>query len=233
MARTAELIDSLAADGSAVRPIGRPFKRALAWLAAAAAVIAAMTAIMGIRPDLADELADPMFCVERAAALLTGVSAAIAAFRVSVPGRSLHWLWLPVPFAAVWIGGMGYGCVEDWALEGEAGLRLGRSYECLAAIMATSLPLGVMLLVMVRHAARVRRIPTAIAGGLALAATAEAGLTLYHQTDATLLDILIHLLGIAVVVGVSISASSRLFRLVDVYRSRLAQFRREVLGSQP
>ena len=177
-----------------------------------------MTGLLGVRPDLLQLLDDPMFDLGRAAALSTGIAAAIATFRVSVPGRSLAWLWLPMPFALIWVATMGYGCLLDWFVEGENGLRFGHSYECFVAILATSVPLGVLLLFMVRHAARVRRIPTAIAGGLALAAIAEAGLTLYHHADATLMDILVHLVTIALVVTVSIAGSGRLFRSVDPLR---------------
>jgi hypothetical protein len=215
---TAELIDDLATDAEAVGSIAPPTRRTLLWLTAAALLIAALAGIFGLRPDLAQLLHDPMFDVGRSAALLTGIAAAIATFRVSVPGRSLAWLWLPMPFAPVWVGTMGYGCLLDWSMEGENGLQLGHSYECFIAILATSLPLGALLLFMVRHAARVSRIPTAIAGGIALAALTEAGLTLYHHVDATSMDILVHLAAIAIVVAVSIAGSARWFHAVDLFR---------------
>lgn len=220
MIPTGELIDSLAAGVEPVRPIASPSLQTMLWLATAALVIAAMTTVMGIRADLLELLSDPIFDLGRIAALLTGITAAIAAFRVSVPGRALAWLWLPMPFLIVWVNTMGYGCLSDWLVEGENGLRLGHSYECFCAILVTSLPLGALLLVMLRHAARVRRIPTAIVGGIALAAIAEAGLTLYHHADATLMDILVHLAGISVVVGGSIAGSGRFFRTVDRLRGR-------------
>lgn len=220
MAGTAHLIDSLTGRVEPVAPIGSPGRRTILWLLSACALVAGVTWVMGPRNDLAQLFADRVFVLGRAAALLTGVTAAIAAFRVSVPGRSLAWLWLPMPFLVLWIGTMGYGCISDWAIEGESGLRLGRSYECLAAILGTSLPLGALLLLMVRHAARVRRIPTAIAGGIALAAIAEAGLTLYHDTDASMMDLLVHLVGVSIVVGVVVSTSKGLFRRVDPLRSQ-------------
>src|SRR5271156_1632198 len=222
MPNSAALIDALATDLQPVTQIASPSRRTVVWLAAAALLIAGITSVMGFRPDLLELLSNPIFDLGRMAALLTGATAAIATFRVSMPGRSLAWLWLPMPFVVIWVGSMGYGCIADWVVEGENGLQLGHSYECLGAILVTSVPLGALLLVMVRHAARVRRVPTAIAGGIALAAIAEAGLTLYHHADATLMDILVHLLGISVVVGVSIAGSGRFFPIVDLLRGRSA-----------
>jgi hypothetical protein len=219
MAGTAQLIESLTARIEPVTPIASPGRRTVVWLLAAAVVIAGTTWVMGVRDDLAQEFSDCAFVLGCAAAVLTGLTAATAAFRVSVPGRSVAWLWLPMPFLVVWVGTMGYGCISDWIVEGENGLRLGRSYECLAAILVTSLPLGLLLLLMVRHAARVRRVPTAIAGGIALAAIAEAGLKLYHDAEATVMDLLIHLLGMSIVIAISIAASRGLFRRVDPLQS--------------
>jgi hypothetical protein len=113
---------------------------------------------------------------------------------------------LPLPFAAVWLGAMGEGCLVDWLAEGQRGLRIGHSADCFVAIVVTSVPLGALLFAMVRHAGPVRPVATALAGGLALAAVAEAGLTLYHDVAATVMDLLIHL--VAVVVVVALAASS-------------------------
>src|SRR5207244_481484 len=122
---------------------------------------------------------DPMFTLGRTAALMTAITGAVAAFELSVPDRSGRWLWLPAPFALLWLGTMGYGCIADWLVQDGAGVHLGHSGECFKAILTTSLPLGALLFLMVRHAAPVRPVATALVGGLALAAAAEGGLTLY------------------------------------------------------
>ena len=214
MASTDDLIDRLAAEARPVRPLARPTVRALAWLALAALLVGVIASIAGIRPGLAQAFGDPRFAIGRGAALATAITAAIASFQLSVPDRSARWLWLPLPFALLWLGAMGVGCIDDWLVEGPSGLRLGHSADCFVAIMITSVPLGALLLVMVRHAGPVRPVATALAAGLALAAVGEGGLTLYHDVNASLMDLLIHLAAVAVVIALALSGGRALFRAV-------------------
>ncbi|MEJ0067406.1 MAG: NrsF family protein [Pseudomonadota bacterium] len=160
------------------------------------------------------EFRDPVFALGRAGALATAIAAALATFELSLPDRSPRWLALPMPFAALWLGTMGYGCIADWLEVGPAGLQLGHSAGCFKTILLTSLPLAAVLFVMVRHAGTVRPIATALAGGLALSAVAEGGMTLYHDVDATLMDVLIHLAAVAVVIGLSTAGARTVFRLL-------------------
>jgi hypothetical protein len=208
---TTDLIERLTADAAPVRRLRRPAWRALGWLAVAALLIAAITAAVGIRPGLILQFRDPVFALGRGAALATAITGALATFQLSVPDRSSRWLILPLPFAALWLGSMGYGCIADWLVEGPAGLQLGHSAACFRAILFTSLPLGVLLFAMVRHAGPVRPIATALTGGLALAAVAEGGMTLYHDVDASLMDILSHLFAVALVVALSTSGARTVF----------------------
>lgn len=219
MPTTAALIDRLTAEAIPVRRLRRPIWRTLGWLAVAALVTGAIAAVSGIRPGLIDLFRDPVFALGRAAALATAVTGALATFELSVPDRSRWWLALPLPFAALWLGSMGYGCIADWLVEGPAGLELGHSAECFRVILLTSLPLGALLFVMVRHAGPVRPIATALAGGLALSAVAEGGMTLYHDVDATLMDILSHLLAVAIVIALSTSGARTVFRLLAPRRA--------------
>jgi hypothetical protein len=214
MPTTDALIDRLAAAARPVRRLRHPTVRALAWLGLALLFIAGVTAITGVRPGLGAEFDDPWFALGRAGALATAITAALAAFQVSLPDRAAHWLWLPVPFALLWLAGMGYGCLADWLAEGARGLRVGHSLACFKTIVLTSLPPGALLFAMVRHAGRVRPIATALAAGLALAALAEGGLTLYHDVDATVMDIAIHLVAVLVVIGLATSGARAWFRLL-------------------
>jgi hypothetical protein len=209
---TASLIDRLSAEARPVRRLAHPGLRALLWLGAAALLIAVTTLCEGLRGDLADCIRRPGFMLGRAAAVATAVTAAIATFELSVPDRSPRWLWLPLPFAAIWIATLSYGCLADWAARGADAFVFGHSGSCFGAIVGTSLPLGVLLFIMVRHAGFVRPIATALTGGLALAAAAEAGLTLYHEPDAGLMDLLLHLLAVAVVVVLAAGGARPIFR---------------------
>src|SRR5579871_1536317 len=110
MPTTTELIDRLAADARPVRRLHRPTVRALGFLVVAAAFVGTIAAIEGIRPGLAAQFGDPMFAIGRSAALATALAGALATFQLSMPDRSARWLWLPMPFALVWLGTMGWGC---------------------------------------------------------------------------------------------------------------------------
>lgn len=208
---TDALIARLSADARPVRPLARPGLRVLVWLAAAVVVAAAATGIEGLRPDLAERLRDPWFMIGRGAAVLTAVTAALATFELSLPDRSPRWLWLPMPFALVWLSGLGVGCLDQWLTRGLV-VPPGTDGGCFVAIVATSVPLGVLLFAMVRHAGFVRPVTTALTGGLALAAAAEAGLTLHHGTDPGMLDILLHLVAVAVVVALAAGGARPIFR---------------------
>ena len=213
MASTGELIERLTADAAPVRRLRAPAWRALGWLAIAGALIGAITATVGMRPDLLAALRDPIFALGRAAALATALTGALATFELSLPDRAGRWLLLPLPFAALWLGTMGYGCLADVLVEGPAGIRLGGD-PCLRNILLMSLPLGAVLFVMVRHAGPVRPVATALAGGLTLAATVEGGMTLFHDIEASLTDLLAHLVAVAIVIALSTSGARPLFRLL-------------------
>ncbi len=81
MIKTPDLIASLAANATPVRRLRPPVMRAACWLLLAAAVLTLLAINQGIRPDFAQRLREPAFVICMAASLLTGVLAAIAAFR--------------------------------------------------------------------------------------------------------------------------------------------------------
>jgi hypothetical protein len=118
---------------------------------------------------------------------------------------------------------MSYGCIADWIEVGPAGLQLGHSGSCFKVILMTSLPLGAVLFAMVRHAGPVRPVATALAGGLTLSAVAEGGLTLYHDVDASLMDLLAHLAAVAIVIALSTAGARTVFRVLGPRRPGAAQ----------
>jgi hypothetical protein len=192
---TPDLIESLVARAEPIRRLRPPLVRAVAWLMFAALLLALMVAVRGVRPDLGLSLGQPGFAIDVAAALATGILAAVAAFTVSLPDRSRLWLWLPVPALFVWIGNIGYSCLTTW-VNLRPGMHLGDETGCMAALVLTGMPLAFTLLIMLRHAALFSPIPVAIAGGLAVAGITAAVLPLFHSHDASIL-ILVWNLGVA------------------------------------
>ena len=219
MTDTTTLIEQLAARGKPVQRLASPLRRALSWIGLAIAIIAAVVAIYGFRAGLVQTLETPAGGIEWGASVLTGLLAAYATFQVSVPGRSAHWAWLPLPTLLVWLGGIGLGCLGDFAHMGmQAFAFQGESRECALAITLISLPLGLVMLLMVRHAGVVRPGPTAMLGVLSAAALAAAGVSLFHQGETALMVLVWHLGAVATLSLLSWAFSRRLFGWIGYAR---------------
>jgi hypothetical protein len=196
---TPKLIDDLVERAAPVRRLRPPVMRALLWLGFAALVCAMLAIWQGLRPDVAQRLDEPVFVLGFAAALATGILAAIAAFMVSLPDRSRWWLLLPAPALALWFSTIGYGCLTDWVSIGPDGLRFGETVHCFAMLALTGVPLSIALAAMLRYAARLRPGAVAMTAALAVAAISSAELSLLHDHNATVL-ILVENLGSAVLI---------------------------------
>jgi hypothetical protein len=200
--RTEELIDALAERAAPVQRLRPPPVRAALWLAFAGVLVALIAAGQGIRADFLPHLQQPAFAVTVGAALATGILSAVAAFAVSIPGRSRRWLALPLPPLAVWMSTIGYGCLADWvSLPG--GFRFGDELKCAALLVMTSVPLTIALAAMLRHAAMLRTGAVALTGGLAIASITSAVLPLFHDHDASALILVWNLGTAALIIGLA------------------------------
>ncbi|WP_175817880.1 NrsF family protein [Burkholderia diffusa] len=196
MTSTPDLIASLVADATPVRRLLPPALRAACWLAFAALILTLVAIEHGVRPDLMLKLRQPVFVTGVAAASITGVLAAVAVFIASIPGRSRRWLLLPAPAFGAWIATIGYGCLTNWVRIGPDGISPGETARCFATMGLTGIPLSLVLLVMLRHAAHCAPAPVAMMGSLAVAAITAVALSLFHPLDATVM-ILIWNFGVA------------------------------------
>ena len=89
------MIEALAREARPVRRLASPGRRVVRWLIVALPVIAVFGMVMGLRPDLTEMLAEPVFLMQLAAGLVTAVAAAHAAFASSIPAAPRWMLWLP------------------------------------------------------------------------------------------------------------------------------------------
>ncbi|WP_454739691.1 NrsF family protein [Cupriavidus necator] len=211
MRNTPDLIDSLVADATPVRRLHRPVVRVACWLLLAALLLALVALVHGVRPDLALKLQQPVFVASVAAAIVTGILAAAAAFIASVPGRSRRWLLLPLPALAVWVGTIGYGCLTNWVEIGPEGMSPGETARCFATLVVVSTPLSIALMTMLRYVARLSPVPVAMCASLAVAAMAATSLSLIHPLDASAM-VLLWNLGVALLfVGAGSLFGHRLF----------------------
>lgn len=202
---TDKLIDLLSADVAPVRPLRSPMRRALETLALLAALGALAILLLPDSTPLAVRGAGEKVQagMEMAAMLATGTLAVVGAFHLSIPGRSRRWLALPLlPFAA-WLMLSGVGCYRDFIRRGSVGLELGHSADCLVFILGASLLLGAPLIWRLSRAAPIDPLPVAALGGLGAAAFSAFLLQFFHPFAVTFLDLAVHLVAIAIVIGLT------------------------------
>ena len=200
MTTTPEFIETLVASATPVRRLKPPLLRAGLWLLLAALLLVLIGVAHGLRTDIFGCVRQPRFVVAMVGALATGILAAVASFRVSLPDGSRLWVLLPLPALALWLSVIGYGCLTDWVSIGPDGVHMGEVVRCFATLLLTSVPLSIAMLVMLRYAALLRSTEVSLMGGLAVAAMTSFALSLFHDLDATMM-ILIWNLGSAIVVA--------------------------------
>lgn len=194
------LIGTLAAELRPVRRLPAPPLRALAWLLLVA-VFAGALALFADRAAMWHRLAaSPDMWLAALGSLATMAAAALAAFELSVPGRSRAWALLPLPAAALWVGASGLGCLRAAVLPGTHVAAIGEARDCLVFIIGLSVPLAAALFVMLRRAYPLAPALTAAMAGLASAAAAATLLNFFHPFDAAATDLAVHAVAVALVV---------------------------------
>jgi hypothetical protein len=184
-----------------VRRLRPPLVRASLWLLGVLCVAAAVILAAGALQRFAERSLTPGFDTEWAATVLTGMCAVLAAFNLSLPDRSRHWLWLPVPSLLVWLGASGFGCYRSWLVVGaDQSLQLGESARCFLFILAVSVPLAIALSVPLRRSRPLDPMPVLWCAGLGVAALSAAILQFFHPFNITVMDLASHLAAIALVV---------------------------------
>jgi len=201
--RADSLIDRLAAEVRPVRPLHAPALRALTALAMIVVAASITVAMLGDVAGLRDRYAgrEALLALEMAAILATAVLAILAAFFISIPGRSKRWIAAPVPFFAGWLMASGLGCYSDFVRRGGGGWELGESLHCLWFILATSAVVAPLLVWQLARAKPIHPLPVALLGGLGVAASSAFVLQFFHPFAVTFIDLAVHLAAILVVFG--------------------------------
>jgi hypothetical protein len=191
-ADTKELIRELAQHAEPVRRPSAPILRALLWLAISAAYIGLWVALMPERHDAAAQSRGYLFAIEQAAALATGLTAAIAAFVSVAPGYSRNWALLPaLPFVA-WMASLGPGCVQEWNQLGITHLSLSHDPWCVPFIVLFGAVPAVVITIMLRRGAPLTPRLTSALAGLAAAGLANAGVRIVHPEDVSVILLFWH-----------------------------------------
>jgi hypothetical protein len=199
---TDQLIGSLTAELRPVTRLRPPVARALLWLAVVGGLLAFMIVRFANLDMVARRLAEPRVVLEFIGTALTGITAVISAFVLSIPGRSERWAALPLPPLLLWLGASGLGCLKNgMSLHGPEGFA-GESFSCLVFIAGTSVPLAIGMFWMLRHARPIAPLTVAVLGTLGVAATAAFILQFFHPFDVTVIDLTLHLCAVAIVMAV-------------------------------
>lgn len=208
---TDRLIERLAASAEPVRRLRPPMVRAALWLLCVAAAAAVFIPFFANFALFDQKLQNPEFVLELVGTLLTGITAVIAAFHMSLPDRSPAWALLPLPPLALWLASSGYNCYRDWIEFGTQGWRLGESASCFGTIVGFSVPLGVSLIFLLLRARPISPAPVAAVGGLGIAGIAAFLLDFNHPVDATFLDLGWHAAAVACII-LTVSAAGKFSR---------------------
>lgn len=211
--RTDELIRSLSQDLAPVRVLAPPGLRAFKWLAAVAAALGIVIALRGHVALFVSRLADPRMAVQCAATLVTGITAVVAAFHLSLPDRPARWRLAPLAPLVLWILTSGAGCLRYGVGLGPPGSRLGLSPHCFLFIVGVSIPLAAILFPILRRSRPLEPLAVAVMGSLGVAALAAFVLQFFHEFDTTWIDLAVHGVAVAAVVAVSagVAAAGRVF----------------------
>lgn len=201
---TDELIHTLARDLRPVRVLRPPLARAGGLLAIVFLVIGLAVWLKADLPSFAVRYAEPRMGLQSAATLLTGIGAVVAAFYLSVPGRSTSWSYLPLAPLALWILTSGLGCSKYGVGLGPEGDRLGLSAHCFVFIVAVSIPIMAFLALVLRRARPLDPLRVSLLAALGVAALAAFALQFFHPFDITWVDLGVHVAAMGSMIGVAV-----------------------------
>jgi hypothetical protein len=201
---TENLIRQLAYNSAPVRPLGRPWVRAMGWLTISGIYMAIVVSLMkghGLPP----KWDDPRFIIEQVSALAVGIGAAVAAFATVVPGHNRSLPLLLIPLAA-WLGTVGEGCTHSLTRLGPQGLLLEHDLACFPFIALSGTVPAILIALMLRHGAPLTPRLTSGLGALAAAGLANFSLRLFHPEDVTVMLLFWHVGGVLVLSALAASA---------------------------
>src|SRR6266849_2630463 len=119
---TDDLIDRLGRDVRVVKHLPAPGMRTAAWLVWAAICIVVVAVMVVATMSSAGVTSTPLYLVQQSAALVTGITAARAAFASVIPGANNRERVLPAISAAVWVMLLLWASMRDLQASGTLGV---------------------------------------------------------------------------------------------------------------
>jgi hypothetical protein len=188
---TQALIDSLSRDLSPVRPLRHPLIRTALWVALLVPYTGLVVIVLGFLLKRPISTLDRPFLMEQTFALLTGITAAVAAFASTIPGRKRSYLLWPVLPLIAWLGTLGENCFATGPLA-----ITGHNVWCFPFVIILGTAPAILLWKMLRRGAPLTPNVTAGLGALAAAGVGNFCVRLVHQEDVTLMLLFWHVGGV-------------------------------------
>jgi hypothetical protein len=219
MSRSTEnLIRKLAHNSAPIRPLARPWIRAVGWLTISGIYMAIVVSLMkghGLPP----KWDDPRFILEQVSALAVGVGAAVAAFATIVPGHNRSRLAILLIPLAGWLGTVGEGCIHSLIRLGPRTVLLEHDLACFSFIALSGTVPALFMALMLRQGAPLTPRLTAGLGALAAAGLANFFLRIFHPEDVTLMLLFWHVGGVLVLSALAASAGRYLLNWPSITRA--------------
>jgi hypothetical protein len=208
--KTEELIVQLTHSLEPVQPLASPFVRLVRWVALSITVGAIGVLAIGARADFADSVRDPAFAGVALLAIATGIAAAAGALLLSVPGaeRSPAQRGLPLLLLIAWTASLAMMLVSGGAAL-ERLLALPVHVACVMEIAAFALVPGWALFDMLRRAAPLKVVWTAVLAALAATALGAAATQMVCPVDDPAHHLVSHITPMALFAMIGASARQR------------------------
>jgi hypothetical protein len=197
--KTDALIRDLSNNLQPVQPLQPPLIRTLKWLAPLLPYSVAAVLLIHFLGKLPSPTVDLRFTLEQVFAVLTGLTAAAAAFASVVPGRSRSYLFWPLLPLAGWAATLGEGCIHNSA----NGFSLHHNLLCFPYIVILGTPPAVLLWAMLRRGAPLAPRSTAALGAIAAAGLGNFCVRLVHAEDVSVMLVVWHMGGILLLTGIA------------------------------
>ncbi|WP_026440527.1 NrsF family protein [Acidocella facilis] len=192
--KSEDLVERLARNLAPVRRLPSPGALMARWLLVTLPVLAAVTLMMKLRPDLAVLLVQPRFMLTEGLAAATMLSSAYAAFCAGRPDQPVWKLFMPMAGFLLWLTELGRQCFVLSVQTDGAALVLHADWQCVPAIAMTALVPAAAMVWLLRRSAKFRPTHSCLCGTLAAAAAAEFVLPLFHAAD-TMMTVLVWQMG--------------------------------------
>lgn len=193
---TEQLIDTLAESAQPTRFVGSPALRTVRILVPLLATMFAAALLFGEVQSVFSAFANSLLLVSLLSALLTGATAAYAAFSASVPGQLGSRAWIVIPPATAWLLSNASMCTAGMQAHQGLPFSIFLSLDCFTFISIAGGLSALVLLIALRHSVAVNAVQVAIFAGLSAATLATALLSFFHPPETDFIDLITHLTAI-------------------------------------